>query len=71
VGELTARLCEVEAEREALRITAKTIPAMAASLDLEQPPPPVLLDGAAYIAVSKGHRFRAGPIDHSLQHPQH
>jgi hypothetical protein len=38
----------VEAEREALQITAKTIRAMAASLDLEQPPPPVLPDGAAY-----------------------
>jgi hypothetical protein len=47
-GELAARLREVEAEREALQITAKTIRAMAASLDLEQPPPPVLPDGAAY-----------------------
>lgn len=47
-GELAARLREVEGEREALQITAKTIRAMAASLDLEQPPPPVLPDGAAY-----------------------
>jgi hypothetical protein len=47
-GELAARLREVEAEREALQVTAKTIRAMAASLDLEQPPAPVLPDGAAY-----------------------
>lgn len=47
-GELAARLREVEAEREALQITAKTVRAMAADLDLEQPPAPVLPDGAAY-----------------------
>ncbi|HEV2633803.1 MAG TPA: hypothetical protein VGX23_01580 [Actinocrinis sp.] len=47
VGELAARLREVEAEREALQITAKTVRAMAADLDLEQPPAPVLPDGAA------------------------
>jgi hypothetical protein len=47
-GELAARLREVEGEREALQITAKTIRATAADLDLEQPPAPVLPDGAAY-----------------------
>lgn len=48
VGELAARLRELEAEREALRVTAKTIHAMAADLALEQPPAPALPDGAAY-----------------------
>jgi hypothetical protein len=48
VGELAARLREVEAEREGLQVTAKTIRAMAADLDLEQPPAPALPDGAAY-----------------------
>jgi len=47
-GELAARLREVEAEREALAITGKTLRAMAADLDLEQPPAPMLPDGAAY-----------------------
>jgi hypothetical protein len=47
-GELAARLREVEAEREALQVTAKTIRATAADLDLEQPPAPALPDGAAY-----------------------
>ena len=47
-GELAARLREVEGEREALQVTAKTIRATAADLDLEQPPDPVLPDGAAY-----------------------
>jgi hypothetical protein len=47
-GELAARLREVEAEREALQITAKTVRAMTADLDLEQPPASVLPDGAAY-----------------------
>jgi hypothetical protein len=47
-GELTARLREVEAEREALQITAKTIRATADELELEQPPAPALPDGAAY-----------------------
>jgi hypothetical protein len=44
--ELAARLREVEAEREALQITGKTIRAMAA--ELAKPPAPVLPDGAAY-----------------------
>ncbi len=48
VAELAARLREMEAEREALQVTAKTVRAMAAGLDLEQPPAPVLPDGAAY-----------------------
>ena len=47
-GELAARLRELEAEREALQVTAKTIRAMADDLDLEQPPAPALPDGAAY-----------------------
>ena len=47
-GELAARLLDVEAEREALQVTAKTIRAMADDLDLEQPPAPALPDGAAY-----------------------
>ena len=47
-GELAARVREVEAEREVLQVTAKTIRAMAADLDLEQPPAPALPDGAAY-----------------------
>lgn len=48
IGELAARLREAEAEREALRTTAKTIRAMAADLELDQPPAPVLPGGAAY-----------------------
>jgi hypothetical protein len=47
-GELAARLREVAAEREALQITAKTIRATAADLELDQPPAPALPDGAAY-----------------------
>ncbi|SRR6266567_3527620 len=47
-GELAARLREAEAEREALAITGKTLRAMAAELQLEQPPAPELPDGAAY-----------------------
>jgi len=47
-GELAARLHEMEAEREALQVTAKTIRAMAAGLDLEQPAAPALPDGTAY-----------------------
>jgi hypothetical protein len=48
IGELAARLREAEAERETLTITATTVRAMATALDLEQPPAPVLPDGAAY-----------------------
>jgi hypothetical protein len=48
VDELAARLRELEAEREALQVTDKTIRAMAADLDLEAPPAPALPDGAAY-----------------------
>lgn len=48
IGELAARLREAEAERETLQVTAKTVRAMAANLDLEQPPAPTLPDGAAY-----------------------
>jgi|SRR5579862_1237901 hypothetical protein len=47
-GELAARLRELEAEREALAITAKTIRALAPDLALEQPPAPPLPDGVAY-----------------------
>jgi hypothetical protein len=50
-GEVVARLREVEAEREALQIMAKTIRATADELELEQPPAPVLPDGAAYQQV--------------------
>jgi hypothetical protein len=38
----------LEADREALQVTTKTIRATAADLDLVQPPAPVLPDGAAY-----------------------
>ena len=38
----------METECEALQVAAKTIHAMAADLNLEQPPAPVLPDGAAY-----------------------
>jgi hypothetical protein len=47
-SELAARLRELEAEREALAITGKTLRAMAADLQLEGPPAPALPDGAAY-----------------------
>lgn len=47
-GELAARLREVEAERDALAITGKTIRAMAADLELDSPPAPDLPEGAAY-----------------------
>lgn len=46
--ELSARLRELEAEREALAITAKTIRALAPDLDLASPPAQALPDGAAY-----------------------
>ena len=48
IGELAVRLREAQAECEALQTTGKTIRAMAADLDLDQPPAPVLPDGAAY-----------------------
>lgn len=48
IGELAARLREAQAERETLQVTAKTVRAMAAELDLERPPAPALPDGAAY-----------------------
>lgn len=48
IGGLAARLREAEAEREALATTAKTIHAVAADLDLGQPPALALPDGAAY-----------------------
>ena len=59
-GELAVRLRELEAEREALAITAKTIRAMAADLALEQPPAPPLSDGAAYQQIMDvfGHEHR-------------
>ena len=47
-GELAARLRELEAEREALQITAKTIRALAPDLELASPSAPLLPDGAAY-----------------------
>jgi uncharacterized protein (DUF3084 family) len=43
IGQFAARLRELEAEREALQITGKTVRAMASDLDL--PPAPVLPDG--------------------------
>ena len=48
VGDLAARLRELEADREALATTAKTVRAIAADLDLERPSTPVLPGGAAY-----------------------
>ena len=48
IGELAEPLREAEAEREALATAGKTIRAMAADLEPEQPPAPVLPDGAAY-----------------------
>ena len=42
VAGLAARLREAEAEREAPATTAKTVRAIAADLDLEQPPAPDL-----------------------------
>ncbi|MBS2967062.1 hypothetical protein KGA66_28775 [Actinocrinis puniceicyclus] len=47
-GALAARLREVQAEREELQVTAKTVRAMAADLDLDRPPAPALPDGPAY-----------------------
>ena len=61
-GELAARLCELEAEREALQVTAKTIRAMAADLDLEQPPAPVLPDGAAYQQIMSVFEHERRPL---------
>lgn len=46
--ELSARLRELEAEREALAITAKTIRALAPDLDLASPPAQAVPDGEAY-----------------------
>jgi hypothetical protein len=46
--ELSARLRELEAEREALAITAKTIRALLPDLECASPPAPALPDGAAY-----------------------
>lgn len=48
IGELAARLREAEAERERLQVTTKTVSAIAATLEIEQPPAPTLPDGAAY-----------------------
>lgn len=52
IGTLAMRLREAEAEREALATTAKTVRAMAADLDLEQPSAPVLPEGAAYQQIT-------------------
>lgn len=46
--ELAARLRELEAEREELAITAKTIRALLPDLERALPPAPALPDGAAY-----------------------
>jgi hypothetical protein len=62
VGGLAARLREAEAEREALAITAKTVRAMAAGLDLEQPPHPVLPDGAAYQQIMDVFEHERRPL---------
>lgn len=72
VGELAARLRELEAEREALQITGKTIRAMAA--DLEQPPAPDLPDGAAYQQImdvfdQERRALRARDLCHVLDLP--
>lgn len=60
VVELAARLRELEAERDALAITGKTIRTIAADLALEQPPAPPLPDGAAYQQIMNvfGHEHR-------------
>jgi transposase len=62
VGALAARLREAEAEREALAITAKTVRTMAAGLDLEQPPPPGLPDGAAYQQIMAVFEHERRPL---------
>jgi hypothetical protein len=62
IGELAARLREAEAEREALAITAKTVRAMAASLDLEQPAAPALPDGAAYQQIISVFEHERRPL---------
>jgi hypothetical protein len=51
-GELVARLREWEAERGASKVTGKTLRAMAADLQLEGPPTPVLPDCAAYQQIT-------------------
>ena len=61
-GELAARLLDVEAEREALQVTAKTIRAMDADLDLERPPAPALPDGAAYQQVMSVFEHEQRPL---------
>ena len=48
VEELAVRLRELEAEREALAITAKTIRALVPDLERALPPALALPDGAAY-----------------------
>jgi hypothetical protein len=62
VGELAARLREAEAEREALQVTAKTVRAMAAGLDLEQQSAPVLPDGAAYQQIMDVFEHERRPL---------
>jgi hypothetical protein len=62
VAELAARLREADAEREALATTAKTVRAMAADLDLEQPPAPVLPDGAAYQQIMDVFEHERRPL---------
>ena len=54
------RLRELEAEREALAITAKTIRVLVPDLELASPPAPVLPHGAAYqqIVGVFGHERR-------------
>ena len=62
VGELAARLREAEAERETLQVTAKTVRAMAAGLDLERPSAPVLPDGAAYQQIMDVFEHERRPL---------
>ena len=52
----------MEAEREALQVTAKTIRVMAADLDLEQPPAQALPDGAAYQQVMSVFEHEQRPL---------
>lgn len=62
IGELATRLREAQAECEALATTAKTVRAMAADLDLEQPPAPALPDGAAYQQIVSVFEHERRPL---------
>ena len=62
IGELAARLREAQAECETLETTAKTIRTMADDLDLDQPPAPVLPDGAAYQQIMDVFEHERRPL---------